>query len=120
MAKIKLFKASEIIDSRGLPTIEVECILLSDAVGKFGVPSGKSTGIHEAYELRDNDPNRFNGQGVMKAVENVNVEICNEVQGKEFNQKSLDEFLITLDGTKNKSRLGANAILGVCLLIGLR
>ncbi len=113
MAKIKLFKASEIIDSRGLPTIEVECILLSDAVGKFGVPSGKSTGIHEAYELRDNDPNRFNGQGVMKAVENVNVEICNEVQGKEFNQKSLDEFLITLDGTKNKSRLGANAILGV-------
>ena len=79
------------------------------------VPSGASTGIHEALELRDGDKKRYNGLGVINAVKNVNDEIFNHVKGKEFDQKSLDESMIKLDGTENKSRLGANAILGVSL-----
>lgn len=113
MSKIKLLKASEIIDSRGYPTLEVECFLESGAEGKFGVPSGRSTGSHEAFELRDNDPKRFRGLGVLDALGNVNIEINNEVIGKDFDQESLDRFLISFDGTENKSRFGANAILGV-------
>ncbi len=113
--KIKSVKAREIIDSRGNPTVEVSCELESGALAVGAVPSGASTGIHEALELRDGDKKRYNGLGVMKAVQNVNVEISGLVQGKEFDQKSLDEAMIELDGTPNKSKLGANAILGVSL-----
>jgi enolase len=121
MSKIKSIKAREIIDSRGNPTVEVTCeldapTLASEAsVAKASVPSGASTGIHEALELRDHDEKRFNGLGVLKAVENVNNEIAKRVVGQRFDQKTLDQALIELDGTPNKSRLGANAILGVSL-----
>ena len=115
MSKIKSVAAREIIDSRGNPTIEVVSTLESGAKARAGVPSGASTGIHEALELRDNDKNRYNGKGVLKAVENINIEINKEIQNKDFDQESLDNFLIKLDGTKNRSRLGANAILGVSL-----
>ena len=115
MSKITSLKASEIIDSRGNPTIEVVCELESGAKAVAAVPSGASTGIHEALELRDGDKKRYNGLGVLTAVKNVNDEIFNHVKGKEFDQKSLDESVIKLDDTPNKSRLGANAILGVSL-----
>jgi len=115
MIKIKKVTGREIIDSRGNPTVEVECILESGIVAVAGVPSGASTGIHEALELRDGDKARYNGLGVLNAVNNINTIINENVSGKEFNQKSLDETLINLDGTKNKSKLGANAILGVSL-----
>src|ERR1035437_8126907 len=115
MPKIKSLKAREIIDSRGNPTIEVACDLESGASAVAAVPSGASTGIHEALELRDNDKKRYNGIGVLTAVKNVNDEIFNHVKGKEFDQKSLDEAMIKQDGTENKSRLGANAIPGVSL-----
>jgi enolase len=115
MSKIKSLKAREIIDSRGNPTIEVLCEFESGVVARAGVPSGASTGIHEALELRDNDKKRYNGLGVLDAVKNVNGEIFNHIKGKEFDQKSLDEAMIKQDGTENKSRLGANAILGVSL-----
>jgi enolase len=112
---IKSLQAREIIDSRGNPTIEVVCELLSGTKAVAAVPSGASTGIHEALELRDGDKNRYNGLGVLKAVKNVNDEIFNQIKDKEFDQKSLDEAMINQDGTENKSRLGANAILGVSL-----
>ncbi|MCX6757383.1 MAG: phosphopyruvate hydratase [Candidatus Nomurabacteria bacterium] len=115
MQKIKKVTGREIIDSRGNPTVEVECELESGTVAVAGVPSGASTGIHEALELRDRDMARYNGLGVLNAVNNVNTIINENISGKEFNQRSLDETLITLDGTKNKSKLGANAILGVSL-----
>jgi enolase len=115
MSKITSLKSREIIDSRGNPTVEVACGLESGVKGVAGVPSGASTGIHEALELRDGDKKRYNGLGVINAVKNVNDEIFNHVKGKEFDQKSLDESVIRLDGTENKSRLGANAILGVSL-----
>jgi enolase len=115
MEKIKSIKAIEIIDSRGNPTVEVSCELENSIFGKASVASGKSTGTHETYELRDNDQNRYNGLGVLKAVNNVNVEIHENFKEKEFNQATLDASLINLDGTENKSRLGANAILGVSL-----
>jgi len=115
MSKIKSVSADEIIDSRGNPTIEVNLVLESGAVSKASIPSGASTGIHEALELRDNDPNRYKGKGVLKAMDNVNKEIASKIIGDEFDQAELDGFLIDLDGTENKSRLGANAILGVSL-----
>lgn len=115
MSKIKSITATEIIDSRGNPTIEVVCRLESGAQAKAGMPSGASTGAHEALELRDRDPKRFNGLGVLMAVGNVNGEIRDNICGKEFDQKSLDAALVALDGTENKSRLGANAILSVSL-----
>jgi len=109
-------KAIEILDSRGNPTIEAEVVLNDYAVGRAAVPSGASTGEREATELRDGDPKRFGGKGVLKAVENVNSVIAGAVKGKDFeNQRQLDYFLIDLDGTENKSRLGANAILSVSL-----
>jgi enolase len=111
---IKSVKAREILDSRAVPTVEVT-VEIDDMVGMAMVPSGASTGIHEALELRDGDKNRYQGLGVLKAVENINEEINNNIVGKEFNQKELDDFLIKLDGTENKSRLGANAILGVSM-----
>jgi len=106
----------QIIDSRGNPTVEVEVILNSGVMGRAAVPSGASTGEHEAVELRDGDDSRFLGKGVLKAVENVNVTINNELQGFEvFNQVEIDNTLLELDGTENKGTLGANAILGVSL-----
>lgn len=116
--KVKKVRAREILDSRGNPTVEVDLWLSAssaDAFGRAAVPSGASTGTHEAVELRDGDKSRYDGKGVLKAVENVNKEIANEIEGKEFDQKSLDEALIKLDGTENKGNLGANAILAVSL-----
>ena len=117
MSKIKLLKAHEIIDSRGNPTVEVSCELVGGAIAQSSVPSGASTGIHEALELRDKDLGRFRGMGVLTAIKNINEEINNNVSDKEFDQKTLDSFLIKLDGTENKSRLGANAILAVSLAV---
>jgi len=108
--------AREILDSRGNPTVEVEVTLEWGAKGRAAVPSGASTGVHEAVELRDGDPGRFGGKGVLKAVENVNDVLAEELWGFDaLDQVALDEYLIELDGTPNKGRLGANAILGVSL-----
>ena len=115
MVKILSLKAREILDSRGNPTVEVECVVDGQVYGKASVPSGASTGVHEAIELRDHDTKRYGGLGVTKAVLNVNTEINNHLKDKSFDQESLDRALIDLDGTNNKSRLGANAILGVSL-----
>ncbi|MDD5769773.1 MAG: phosphopyruvate hydratase [Candidatus Gracilibacteria bacterium] len=116
MYKIKNVFAREVLDSRGNPTVEVEIILDNGSFGSAIVPSGASTGIHEALELRDGDKSRYLGKGVLKAVGNVNTTIKNEIVGKTFaNYRELDETLIKLDGTKNKSKLGANAILGVSM-----
>ncbi len=114
MAKIKDIKAREILDSRGNPTVEVDVILSDGSLGRSAVPSGASTGSHEAVELRDGDK-RYGGKGVAKAVENVNIIIKKALKGKEFKQRTLDQALIALDGTPNKGKLGANAILGVSL-----
>ena len=108
----------EVLDSRGNPTVEVEVYTESGAMGSAIVPSGASTGVHEAVELRDNDEKRFLGKGVETAVDNVNLEIADELVGWDvFDQVGIDNFLIELDGTQNKSRLGANAILGVSLAV---
>ncbi|MEA3345323.1 MAG: phosphopyruvate hydratase [Chloroflexota bacterium] len=110
--------ARQILDSRGNPTLEVEVSLAGGAMGRAAVPSGASTGVHEALELRDDDPERFGGKGVLTAVSNVNGEIAEELQGWDaLDQVGIDELLIKLDGTPNKSRLGANAILGVSLAV---
>ena len=115
MSKIKSVTAREIIDSRGNPTVEVDVTLADGSFGRSAVPSGASTGSHEAIELRDGDKGRYGGKGVEKAVKNVNTAIAKAIKGKEFNQRSLDEALIKLDGTANKAKLGANAILGVSM-----
>jgi enolase len=113
---IKDVKAREILDSRGNPTIEVDVVLSDGSFGRAAVPSGASTGEHEAVELRDGDKSRYMGKGVLKAVNNVNTEIKKAVSGKDaFMQGELDQLMIQLDGTENKARLGANAILGVSL-----
>ena len=110
--------AREILDSRGNPTIEVDALLSNGAFGRAAVPSGASTGEHEAIELRDNDRLRYLGKGVKKAVENVNTIIANAIIGLDaFNQKNIDDAMIALDGTPNKSYLGANSILGVSLAV---
>ena len=117
MANISKIKASEILDSRGNPTVEVKVELSDGATGRAAVPSGASTGKYEAAELRDGG-SRYNGLGVLKAVENVNGEIAQAVIGMPAaDQAALDEKLTALDGTENKSRLGANAILGVSLAV---
>ena len=109
-------EALEILDSRGNPTVEVEVTLESGVIGRAAIPSGASTGIHEAVELRDGDPNRYLGKGVSQAVENVNGEIADRIIGFDATrQRELDQVLIELDGTENKGRLGANAMLGVSL-----
>jgi enolase len=106
----------EILDSRGNPTVEVEVTLESGAIGRAAVPSGASTGTHEAVELRDGDKFRYGGKGVLNAVEAVNGEICDALSGADsFDQAGIDRLMIDLDGTANKSRLGANAILGASL-----
>jgi enolase len=113
---IRRVHAREILDSRGNPTVEVEVTLAGGAVGVAAVPSGASTGTHEAVELRDGDPARYGGKGVLRAVANVNAEIASAVDGRDAtDQAGLDELLVELDGTPNKARLGANAVLGVSL-----
>ena len=116
--KIKSIKGREILDSRGNPTIEAEVLLESGVIGVASVPSGASTGEHEAIELRDGDPKRYGGKGVLKAVENINEKIAPALIGMSaLDQRAIDRKMIALDGSKNKSRLGANAILGVSLAV---
>jgi enolase len=115
MAKIKDVRAREILDSRGNPTIEVEIMLDNGCLGRAAVPSGASTGENEALELRDGDKKRYAGKGVLQAVNNVNTVIASNIRGKTPDFAAIDKLLISLDGTKNKSKLGANAILGVSL-----
>ena len=118
MFNINQIKAREILDSRGNPTLEVDVTLENGSLGRAAVPSGASTGAHEAVELRDNDQARFKGKGVSKAVENVNKGLATALIGLNAkDQKSIDNKMIDLDGTENKSRLGANAILGISLAI---
>lgn len=118
MTAIVDIHAREILDSRGNPTVEVDVLLESGAFGRAAVPSGASTGVHEAVELRDGDKSRYEGKGVLKAVENVNTTIADAIIGMEAeNQKEIDEAMIALDGTENKGKLGANAILGVSLAV---
>ena len=108
--------AREILDSRGNPTVEVEVTLDDGTIGRAAVPSGASTGMYEACELRDGDKARYGGKGVLKAVENVNGEIAEAVVGlNALDQTAIDKLLLELDGPPNKTRLGANAILGVSL-----
>ena len=115
---IELVEAIEILDSRGNPTIEVKVFLADGSEGQAAVPSGASTGVHEALELRDGDKARYNGKGVLKAVENVNGEIDDELfEMDAFDQRGVDLAMIALDGTPNKSKLGANAMLGVSLAV---
>lgn len=114
--KIKKIQAREILSSGSIPTLEVKVEISSQIQGRASVPLGASTGRHEAFELRDKDPKRFLGKGVLKAIQNVNKKIAPKLIGQDATQQRLiDEFLIKLDGTRNKSKLGANAILGVSL-----
>src|SRR6266536_128344 len=116
MSTIADIQAREIIDSRGNPTIEVDVLLANGAVGRAAVPSGASTGEHEALELRDGDPKRYGGKGVAKAVKNVTQRILPTLRGVDaLDQLSVDRIMIELDGTETKSKLGANAILAVSL-----
>jgi enolase len=116
MKRIKKIQAREILDSRGNPTVEVDVILDSGHRGRMMVPSGASTGIFEALELRDGDPKRYRGKGVLKAVRNVNEIVADALVGMDAeDQQAVDETMLALDGTQNKSNLGANAILGVSL-----
>jgi len=118
MTFIEDARAREILDSRGNPTVEVEVFLVSGARGRAAVPSGASTGVHEALELRDGDADRYDGKGVLKAVDNVNTTIANEIIGWDaLDQAGIDQLLVDLDGTPNKGKLGANAILGVSLAV---
>ena len=115
---IKNIHAREILDSRGYPTIEVDVLLEDGTLGRASVPSGASTGSNEALELRDGEPQRFNGRGVKRAVQHVNTIIGPELQGTNvFNQRAIDTRLLSLDGTPTKKRLGANALLGVSLAV---
>src|SRR5438552_4529938 len=115
-ATIASLHAREILDSRGNPTVEVDVVLASGARGTAAVPSGASTGAHEAVELRDGDKKRYGGKGVLGAVRNVNEVLAAKVCGRDArDQKGLDATLIAADGTPNKGKLGANAILGVSM-----
>ncbi len=117
-AKISNIRAREILDSRGNPTLEVDVLLMDGVLGRAAVPSGASTGIHEALELRDGDPKRYMGKGVLKAVGHVTRELAPALQGKDpCDQRGLDELMLKLDGTETKSKFGANAILGVSLAV---
>ena len=115
MSLIASIRGREILDSRGNPTVEVDVLLESGAFGRAAVPSGASTGHHEAHELRDGE-GRYGGKGVLKAVESVNTELARHLEDRDASdQAALDHAMLELDGTRNKSRLGANAILGVSL-----
>src|SRR3954468_4459834 len=113
--KIARVHGREILDSRGNPTVEVEVTLADGAFGRAAVPSGASTGEREALELRDGDKARYGGKGVRKAVANVNDERATAIIGRELDQRALDRAMIAVDGTATKSRLGANALLGVSM-----
>ena len=115
MPKISKIIAREILDSRGNPTVEADVVLKDGSFGRTAVPSGASTGSREAIELRDGDAKRYGGKGVLKAVSNINTELKKALVGKEFDQKSLDEKMLEIDGTENKARIGANAILAVSM-----
>ena len=116
MPEIKKIKAREILDSRGNPTVECDIFLNDNSFGRASVPSGASTGKHEAIELRDNDKTRYLGKGVKRAVDNINLTLSNKLIGKNFESiRSFDEFLINLDNSVNKSNLGANATLAASL-----
>src|SRR3954452_16265830 len=117
MSTIHDIQAREILDSRGNPTVEADVILAGGAIGRAAVPSGASTGEHEALELRDGDKNRYMGKGVQKAVAHVNGEIAAALRGQPLDQRAVDAQLIALDGTSPKSRLGANALLGVSMAV---
>ena len=118
MSKIRNIHAREIIDSRGNPTVEVDVTLENGITATASVPSGASTGVHEALELRDNDTKRYNGKGVLQAVKNVNEKIFPKLKGMDaLNQKLIDQTMIELDGTESKTNLGANAMLGVSLAV---
>jgi enolase len=118
MSEIAAVIGREILDSRGNPTVEVEVVLESGATGVAGVPSGASTGAHEAVELRDGDKSRYGGKGVLRAVENVNTTIADAIEGLDSaDQVAIDRLMIDLDGSDNKGNLGANAILGVSLAV---
>ncbi len=118
MSLIERIHARQILDSRGNPTVEVDVLTSSGAFGRAAVPSGASTGTHEAVELRDGDKKKYMGKGVLKAVENVNTKIATEIIGLSvFDQNIIDKVMVELDGTPNKGKLGANAILGVSLAV---
>ena len=118
MTKIIDIKAREILDSRGNPTVEADVILADGSMGSAAVPSGASTGTHEAVELRDGDKSRFGGKGVSTAVAHVNGEIREKLRKQDpFDQENIDRQMIDLDGTENKGNLGANAILGVSMAV---
>src|SRR6476469_5985847 len=118
MFKVAELFAREILDSRGNPTIEVDCLLDSGALGRAAVPSGASTGSREALELRDGDKSRFLGKGVMTAVDNINARIAAEVEGMDAREQAMIDLVMKqIDGTDNKANLGANAILGVSLAV---
>src|SRR5690349_5157261 len=116
MTSIAIVHARQILDSRGNPTVEVDVLLEDGASGRAAVPSGASTGAHEAHELRDGDRDRYRGQGVAQAVENVNELLAPDLIGQAGDdQAAVDSLLLELDGTDNKGKLGANALLGVSL-----
>ena len=117
MSKITKVRGRQIIDSRGNPTVEVDVLLESGVLGRAAVPSGASTGEHEAIELRDGDKSKFLGKGVSKAVENVNTVMAQKVVGQEADFRAIDKVLIELDGSDNKGKLGANAILGISMAV---
>ncbi|MCO5191185.1 MAG: phosphopyruvate hydratase, partial [Anaerolineae bacterium] len=118
MTYITAIYGREILDSRGNPTVEVDVLLDDGSVGSAIVPSGASTGVHEAWEKRDGDASRYGGKGVLQAIEAINNEILEEVVGWDATEQvAIDHMLVELDGTENKSRLGANAILGVSLAV---
>ena len=118
MSSIKKIHARQILDSRGNPTIEVEVTTSNGLLGRASVPSGASTGSREALELRDNDKSRYMGKGVLTAVDNVNKIITPKLIGQSvFEQRSIDQLMLELDGTENKEKLGANAILGVSMAV---
>ncbi|MDR1480565.1 MAG: phosphopyruvate hydratase [Planctomycetaceae bacterium] len=115
---IEYVKGRQILDSRGNPTVEVDVILEDGSFGRAAVPSGASTGVHEALELRDGDKSKYLGKGVLKAVENINEKLAEEVYGYDaLDQAALDQHLLELDGTENKSKYGANAILGISIAV---
>ncbi|NTV81829.1 MAG: phosphopyruvate hydratase, partial [Candidatus Aminicenantes bacterium] len=117
-AIIKKVHAREILDSRGNPTVEVETTLADGSFGRAAVPSGASTGVYEALELRDGDNGRYLGRGVLKAVEHVNIDIAEVVRGLDaLDQAGVDRAMLALDGTEYKSKLGANAVLGVSMAV---
>ena len=118
MKTIGDIRAREILDSRGNPTVEADVVLNDGSVGTAAVPSGASTGSLEALELRDGDPNRYMGKGVLQAVQNVNIEIKQALTGHDAtDQSAIDQIMIEVDGTENKSKLGANATLAVSLAV---